>query len=231
MVDKDMHLLSINIGQKRTQHKGDKLETTGIYKLPTREPTRINTLGIEDDFIGDQEAHGGPDQAVYIYGMPDYVWWGRELGKEMTPGMFGDNLTISSLESAQYKIGDRFHIGSVVLEVTSPRRPCATLAARMDDPQFVKKYQRAERPGLYCRVIREGIVQTGDEVGTESYTGETIPARPFRRSSCSAIITGLIRMKKPSGIFSRRPSPSVRVKKWKRTCKNFCRERSGQPSG
>ena len=176
MVDKDMHLLSINIGQKRTQHKGDKLETTGIYKLPTREPTRINTLGIEDDFIGDQEAHGGPDQAVYIYGMPDYVWWGRELGKEMIPGMFGDNLTISSLESAQYKIGDRFHIGSVVLEVTSPRRPCATLAARMDDPQFVKKYQRAERPGLYCRVIREGIVQTGDEVGLESYTGETIPA-------------------------------------------------------
>ena len=176
MVDKVMHLLSINIGRKRTQHKGNELETTGIYKLPTSEPTRIDTLGIKDDFIANQEAHGGPDQAVFLYGMPDYVWWGRELGKEMVPGMFGDNLTIGELESAQYRIGDRFHMGSVVLEVTAPRTPCSTLAARMDDPQFIKKYRRADRPGLYCRVIRAGTVQTGDEVGLEPYTGETILA-------------------------------------------------------
>jgi MOSC domain-containing protein YiiM len=183
MVDKDMHLLSINIGKKRTQHTGDKLETTGIYKLTTREPTRINTLGIEDDFIANQKAHGGPDQAIYIYGMPDYAWWGDELGKEMIPGMFGDNLTISNLESAQYKIGDRFHIGSVVLEVTAPRTPCATLAARMDDPQFMKKYQQAERPGLYCRVLREGTVRTGDDVVLEPFTGDTVPALELFRDN------------------------------------------------
>ncbi len=69
--------------------------------------------------------------------------WARNSG----PGTFGDNLTLSDLESAQFNIGDRFHIGSVMLEVTAPRIPCATLAARMGDPHFVKKYRRAERPG------------------------------------------------------------------------------------
>jgi MOSC domain-containing protein YiiM len=176
MVAKDMLLLSVNIGQRRTQYKGDELETTGIYKFPTREPTRIGTLGIEDDFIANREVHGGPDQAIYLYGMPDYAWWARELWKEMGPGMFGDNLTITNLESAQYKIGDRFHIGSVELEVTAPRIPCATLAARMGDQQFIKKYRQAERPGLYCRVIREGTVRTGDLVDLEPYTGATVPA-------------------------------------------------------
>jgi MOSC domain-containing protein YiiM len=171
-----MKLLSINIGKERTQQNGSKVETTGIYKLPTQEPVQIGALGIKNDFIASQKDHGGPDQAIYIYGAPDYAWWSKELGKEPGPGTFGENLTISNLESAQFKIGDRFHAGTVILEVTAPRIPCATLAARMGDPQFVKKYRRAERPGLYCRVIREGTAQTGDVVSLEPFTGETIMA-------------------------------------------------------
>ncbi len=54
-----MHLLSVNIGQKRTQPKGNELETTGIYKLPTQEPVEIKLLGIQSDFICDQKNHGG----------------------------------------------------------------------------------------------------------------------------------------------------------------------------
>jgi MOSC domain-containing protein YiiM len=169
-----MQLLSVNIGQKRTQQKGSELETTGIYKLPVQEPVEIKPLGIQSDFICDQKNHGGPDQAIYIYGQPDYLWWSKELGKNLGPGTFGENLTVSELESARFNIGDRLHIGSVVLEVSAPRIPCSTLAARMGDPQFVKKYRRAGRPGLYCRVIQEGFVQTGDEVTLESYKGETL---------------------------------------------------------
>lgn|SRR5574341_827774 len=170
-----MRLLSINIGQRRTQQKGNEIETTGIYKLPTPEPVQITSLGLAGDFICDQKNHGGPDQAVYIYGAADYAWWSQELGRELGPGMFGDNLTVSELESAQFNIGDRLRLGSVILEVTAPRIPCSTLAARMGDPQFVKKYSRAERPGLYCRVIREGIVRQGDAVLVERYMDETVP--------------------------------------------------------
>lgn len=176
MVDSDMHLISINVGQKRTQQNGSEVETTGIYKLPAGEPIQIGTLGIKDDFIANQKDHGGPDQAIYIYGTPDYAWWTKELGREIGPGTFGDNLTITNLESARYKVGDRFHIGSAILEVTAPRIPCATLAARMGDPQFVKRFRRAESPGLYCRVIREGLVQTGEDARLEPFTGETILA-------------------------------------------------------
>ncbi len=169
-----MQLLSVNIGQKRTQQKGNELETTGIYKLPVQEPVEIKSLGIQSDFICDQKNHGGSDQAIYIYGAPDYEWWSKELKRKLTAGTFGDNLTVSELESAQLSIGDRLHAGSVILEVTAPRIPCSTLAARMGDPQFVKKYRQAERPGLYCRVIQEGLIQRGDDVKVESYKGETL---------------------------------------------------------
>jgi len=169
-----MKLLSVNIGQKQTQQKGNEIETTGIYKLPVQEPVAIKSLGIQSDFICDQKNHGGPDQAIYIYGMPDYEWWSKELGRELSAGTFGDNLTISELESAGFNIGDRLRIGSTILEVSAPRIPCSTLAARMGDPQFVKKFRQAERPGLYCRVIQEGFVQTGNEVKIERYQHETL---------------------------------------------------------
>ena len=169
-----MKLISVNIGQKRTQQNGRKLETTGIYKLPAGGPVEVKSLGIDGDAICDTKDHGGPDQAIYIYGLPDYEWWSGELGKELAPGTFGENLTISDLLSAQFNVGDRLHIGTAILEVTAPRIPCSTLAARMGDPGFVKKYRRAERPGLYCRIIQEGIVQAGEEVQLERYADETI---------------------------------------------------------
>jgi MOSC domain-containing protein YiiM len=169
-----MKLISINIGQKRTQQNGEKLETTGIYKMPVSEKMRVTSLGIVEDFIGSPKHHGGPDQAVYVYGAADYAWWSKELGKELTPGAFGDNLTISDLQSADFNIGDRLHIGDVILEVTAPRIPCSTLATRMGDSQFVKKYRDAERPGLYCRVIAEGEVKAGDEVTVQTSEGEAV---------------------------------------------------------
>jgi MOSC domain-containing protein YiiM len=169
-----MELISVNIGGMRTQQKGDRLESTGIYKLPAFEPVEITRLGIEADFIADADHHGGADQAIYVYGLKDYAWWSGALQQEFLPGTFGDNLTISDLESARFNIGDRLRIGSALLEVTAPRIPCATLARRMGDPMFARKFRRAERPGLYCRVIQQGVVQTGDSVAVDYYRGATV---------------------------------------------------------
>ena len=169
-----MKLISINVGKERTQQRKDYVETTGIYKMPVIGPVEIKPLGIEGDAICDTKNHGGPDQAIYVYGGGDYAWWSQEIGKELAPGTFGDNLTISELESAQFNVGDYLHIGEITLQVTSPRIPCGTFATRMDDPQWVKKFRAAERPGLYCRVIKQGIVKAGDEVSAEKFTGETI---------------------------------------------------------
>lgn len=169
-----MQLISINIGQARMQQRKNFIETTGIFKEPVNHPVAIKSLGIESDVVWDKKNHGGPDQALYVYGAADYAWWSQQLGVELAPGTFGDNLTISDLESAQFNVGDYLHIGDVTLQVTAPRIPCKTFATRMGDSQWVKKFRHAERPGVYVRVIREGTLQTGDQVRVENYTGETI---------------------------------------------------------
>ena len=162
------------VRKERQQQRKDHVETTGIYKMPVNEPVEIKSLGIEGDAICDTKNHGGPDQALYVYGGTDYAWWSNELGRELGPGTFGDNLTISDLESASFNAGDYLHIGEITLQITSPRIPCSTFATRMEDPQWVKKFRHAERPGLYVRVIKEGIIKAGDTVTIEKYTGETI---------------------------------------------------------
>jgi MOSC domain-containing protein YiiM len=169
-----MKLISINIGKERTQQRRDYVETTGIYKMPVSGPVEIKSLGIDADAICDMKHHGGPDQAIYVYGGADYAWWSQELGREIPPGTFGENLTISDLSSADFNVGDSLHIGGVTLQVTAPRIPCGTFATRMQDPQWVKKFRKAGRPGLYCRVLNEGVVNVGDEVRVEKYTGATL---------------------------------------------------------
>ena len=169
-----MILMSVNLGEKRIQQRKDRIETTGIFKFPTAESVKLTKLGLEGDVIVSKRHHGGPDQAVLVYGAADYAWWAKESGKEMLPGTFGENLTISELESAQFNVGDMLHTSEVTLQVTAPRIPCNTFATRMDDPQWVKRFRYAERPGLYCRVLKEGFVRAGEAVSVERFTGETV---------------------------------------------------------
>lgn len=169
-----MKLISINVGKKQIQQNKGREEITGIYKHPVTDSVQINKLGIADDFIGSPKHHGGPDQALYIYGEGDYQWWEAELGRSLEPGTFGENLTVGELESGRFNIGDILHIGEVTLQVTAPRIPCGTFASRMGDPQWVKKFRAAERPGLYVRVLREGLLSAGAAVTFEAYQGETL---------------------------------------------------------
>ena len=137
---------------------------TAIDKQPQTGPVAVTVDGLAGDGVGDTRHHGGPDQAVYAYGTPDYAWWEAELHRPLAPGTFGENLTIEGLESAGLAIGDRLVAGDVTLEVTSPRIPCATLAARMDDKGFIRRFRDARRPGVYLRVIEPGAIAVGDEV-------------------------------------------------------------------
>lgn len=159
-----MKLLSINIGSERVINAGPGKEKTGIYKTPVDGSVSVTDEGLETDTICDKKNHGGPDQAVYVYGSTDYDWWSAELGRELLPGTFGENLTISDLESAKLYIGDRLQFSAVILEVTAPRIPCATFAKRMGLPDWVKRFRHGERPGVYCRVITPGEIHAGSDV-------------------------------------------------------------------
>jgi MOSC domain-containing protein YiiM len=159
-----MRLLSVNIGSARAVQVGPRAVSTGIYKTPVAHPVRVGKLGLETDTVSDQKHHGGPDQAVYVYSADDYAWWALQLGHPFEPGTFGENLTFSTFGPEPVRIGERFRVGAVLLEVTAPRIPCGVFAARMGDPGWVKKFKQAARPGFYARVLEEGVVRAGERL-------------------------------------------------------------------
>jgi MOSC domain-containing protein YiiM len=140
---------------------GTRRVETGIRKLPVGRG-RIEPLGLAGDLVVDTEAHGGPDQALYLYSREDYDWWERELGEPQPAGSFGENLTLSSFGADDVRIGDRFRVGEALLEVTAPRIPCGVFATHVRRPEWVKRFAAAERPGLYARVLEPGEVAAGD---------------------------------------------------------------------
>lgn len=155
-----MQLSSVNVGT--ALRLGDLL--TGICKRSHEGPIEISTLGLVGDAVCDKKYHGGPDQAVYVYGGEDYAYWVEAHGLDLEPGTFGDNLTISDLSSRSVCVGDRFQVNGVVIEATAPRIPCATLGRRMDDPKFPVTFRKAQRSGFYCRVIEAGTLIVGSAV-------------------------------------------------------------------
>lgn len=167
-----MHLIAVNIGRPEiiAGHKAP----TGICKHPASGAVTLAPLGVEGDAVMDTRHHGGPDQAAYLYGQPDYEFFARELGRELPPGLFGENLTVAGLESGKIHVGDRFEIGDVLLEASAPRIPCSTFAARMGDPLWVRRFQQARRPGVYVRVLRDGSVKAGMAVRHVAFSGEQV---------------------------------------------------------
>jgi len=168
-------LVSVNIGDPVVQP--GSAELTGIVKTPRTGPVMVDAAGLLGDSIMDKKHHGGPDQAVYLYLMEDYDWWMEEVGGLLAPGTFGENLTIDGIDSAPLAIGDRLAIGDVLLEVTWHRTPCATLGRRMRDMRWVKRFQRANRPGAYTRVLSPGFVEAGMRVDYLPYSGERVTVR------------------------------------------------------
>jgi len=139
--------------------------TTSIDKRALAGPVAVGALGLSGDRQSDTENHGGADQAVYLYADEDADWWARELGREVPPGLFGENLRTSGIDVSGIRIGQWLHIGdSVVLEVTAPRTPCATFARRMGEPHWVRRFTERRAPGAYARVLQTGVVCQGDPV-------------------------------------------------------------------
>ena len=171
-----VNIVSVNVGQPQDIRLGKHHSLSGIDKKPVPERVQVGELGLEGDHIMSTKHHGGPDQAVYLYSEEDYAAFApilieRSLGEVPAPGSFGENLTISGLESAGVRIGTRLSVGTgegaLVLEITAPRIPCATFAAHMGDAGFVKIFRQMRRPGLYARVIQAGTVAAGDPVSVQ----------------------------------------------------------------
>jgi MOSC domain-containing protein YiiM len=154
----------MNVGEIREIEWRGEIVTTAIWKYPVTGRVALRGVNFEGDDQADRTVHGGPDKAVYSYAREDYEFWREELGVETPPGLFGENLTVEGLDLSSAMIGERWRVGSALLEVAQPRLPCFKLGIRMGDPRFPKRFLAASRMGAYLRVVHEGDVGAGDEV-------------------------------------------------------------------
>lgn len=159
-----MKLLSINVAlPKKITYRG-RTVWTGIFKQPVEGRRRVELMNLEGDRQADLRVHGGRDKALYVYDRANSRHWEAHLGREMPPGQFGENLTVEGMPETEVSIGDRFSIGSAVVEVSEPRAPCFKLGIKMGDPTFLKLFLETGRTGFYLRVIREGEIGAGDAI-------------------------------------------------------------------
>jgi MOSC domain-containing protein YiiM len=163
-------LLSVNAG---TGTKiGTRTRPSGIDKHPVDGPALIaapgpakGRSGLAGDVVVDRRHHGGDDQAVYAYAREDLDWWQAQIGRPLSGGGFGENLTTTGLDVNGAVLGERWRIGTTVeLVVTTPRIPCRTFTTWMGVPRWKARFTGAARPGAYLRVAVPGEVQAGDPI-------------------------------------------------------------------
>jgi MOSC domain-containing protein YiiM len=148
---------------------------TAIDKQPVGEPLRVRPYGLFGDVQADRKHHGGLTKALYAYADEDARFWATELDREIAPGLFGENLRTTGLDVNGAEIGERWRIGDeLVVEVTCPRMPCATFQRWMGEPQWVKRFTAAGRPGAYLRIVHSGTIGAGDRIEVLSRPGHGV---------------------------------------------------------
>lgn len=161
---RDGILESVNVGSPQTVTWHGQIITSSIRKGPVAGQVAVRGVNVAGDDQSDRTVHGGPDKALYAYGSEDYEWWSVNLGREQGPGTFGENLTVRGVSPSNAVVGERWRIGSVILEVSQPRLPCYKLGMRMNDAKFPRLFTAAGRPGAYLRIVQEGELATGDTI-------------------------------------------------------------------
>ena len=177
-------LLSVNVGLPRDIPWNGQTVHTSIWKdpVPGRRIVRRLNVNVDGDGQGDLGGHGGENRAVFAYQIESYRHWEKELGRsDFTHGQFSENFTIEGLPDDEVCVGDRYRIGTALLEVSQPRVTCYRVGIRMNDPRMPALLTSSGRPGFYLRVLEEGEVGAGDAIvkvadGPERMTVEQINA-------------------------------------------------------
>jgi MOSC domain-containing protein YiiM len=137
---------------------------SAIAKQPVAGPVRVTWAGFEGDAVADPIHHGGWDKAIHLYCQDHYDWWrDRKPGHPLfdAPGAFGENIASRGLTEDRICLGDRFSLGTAIVEVSHGRQPCWKLDHRFGARDVMATIIRTGRAGLYLRVIREGEVEAG----------------------------------------------------------------------
>jgi MOSC domain-containing protein YiiM len=167
-----MRVVSVNVGAPAQVETTGGMVLTSIFKSPVGGRVAVRRHNIDGDRQSDLTVHGGPNKAVYGYAEEHFSYWRGELPSvDFVPGIFGENLTTQGLDEETVHIGDRFRVGSAILQVTQPRMPCYKLGIRFNRPDMVKRFWLSGRPGFYFSIVEEGDLAAGDSI--ERIGGET----------------------------------------------------------
>ena len=142
-------------------------ELSAIAKRPREGAVQVLAEGLAPDEQADRRVHGGPEMALHLYPLDHHDWWRGEIGDHPAldePGGFGSNLAVSGLTEKLVHIGDRFRLGTALIEVSQPRQPCWKIEHRFGHKGMVAKVIASGRCGWYFRVIEAGEVQAGDSL-------------------------------------------------------------------
>lgn len=154
---------SVNVGPVRDVPWG-KVRRSGIDKRPADGAVEVGPTGLADDGIGDLEHHGGHDQAVHAYAAEDLETWSAEVGRPLRAGTFGENLTTRGIDVQSARMGERWAVGSTLLEVSGVRIPCSVFQGFVGEPHWVRRFIERGLTGPYLRVLETGRVRAGDTI-------------------------------------------------------------------
>jgi MOSC domain-containing protein YiiM len=157
-------LISVNVGTPKRIDTGQRIVETAIWKDPVEGRVKVRGVNLDGDRQADLTVHGGPNKAVYAYAIEETRRWEEELGRPFGVGAWGENLTTEGVDVSGAVLGERWRIGTTLLEVVQPRLPCFKLALKMADPTFVRRFAQASRPGAYLKIVEEGDIGAGDEI-------------------------------------------------------------------
>lgn len=158
-----MKIISTNIAKPQFVTINGEKQQTGIFKKPTNEAIYLDKEEVKGDEISNKQVHGGIYKACYLFSADHYPHW-----KNLYPqldwhyGMLGENLTVKGLDETKMCVGDIYKVGNALIQITQPREPCTTFAAKMGSLDILEQFVAHNRPGTYAKVLQQGDVTVGD---------------------------------------------------------------------
>jgi MOSC domain-containing protein YiiM len=212
-------VLSVNVGGVREFEYSGRPARSAIWKSPAVGRIAARGVNLAGDDQADRKAHGGPDKAVYAYAVEDVRWWEQESGRSFAYGEFGENLTTEGIEVNDALVGERWEIGTTVVEVSEPRIPCWRLGVRMNENTFPRRFTEALRPGPYLRIVVEGEVGAGDKI--------RVVERPAHDLTIRDVFRIYTRDRAEAGRLLAVPRMS---ESWRRWANDFLQKAKGRPT-
>lgn len=151
----------VRTGKVTTQQWSGRTINTGAAKIPRDGRIPVSLQGLDGDEQGNLKVHGGPNKAICCYPYEFLDQW-RADGIELPEGALFENLTLEGLTDRHVHLGDIYQLDDLRVQVTQPRRPCATVSARWSNKELPRLMQTTNRTGFYFRVLEPGTVAQGD---------------------------------------------------------------------